>query len=298
MVRRPLAPALALCLASAAPAGPAVPRAAADDAAAAPIERPAHKPAPEAIDAAASDAALDGEEIYRRVQRNRLHSYVQQARLVSGDRGPNDQEMKIRVTWKSYRDDEEKPTRDFYSKTLIFYEQPFDVRFTTYLVIDNVDRVNDQFVYLPSRRRVRRVNLRGESLLGTDFSFEDVVPREAEGATHRRLPDEVHEGIPCFVVEAIPKPEAGSDYSRFVLTVEKEHYVPLRTRYWDGAGVEIKELRADPKSIQRFENAWIPLRAKMRHLVQESWTELEIEKIEANPALSDGVFELRRLEGH
>lgn len=295
MRRPPLSTIVALGLVACAAAGPAVPSAAAADAAAAPITG---KPSPDSIDAEASDAELDGEEIYRRVQRNRLRTYVQQARLVSGDRGPNDQEMRIRVTWKSYRDEQEQPTRDFYSKTLIYYEQPFDVRFTTYLVIDNVDRVNDQFVYLPSRRRVRRVNLRGESLLGTDFSFEDVVPREAEGASHRRLPDEVHEGIPCFVVEAIPKPDAGSDYSRFVLYVEKEHYVPLRTRYWDGAGVEIKELRADPKSIQRFENAWIPLRAKMRHLVQESWTELEIEKIDANPELSDGVFELRRLEGH
>lgn len=295
MRRPPLVPALVLCVVASAAAGPAAGPASADEAAAAPIRA---TPSPDAIDAAASDAALDGDEIRRRVQRNRLRAYVQEARLVSGDRGPNDQEMRIRVSWKSYRDDKEQPTRDFFSKTLIFYEQPFDVRFTTYLVIDNVDRVNDQFVYLPSRRRVRRVNLRGESLLGTDFSFEDVVPREAEGATHERLPDEMHEGIPCFVVEAIPKPEAGSDYSRFVMYVEKEHYVPLRTRYWDGAGVEIKELRADPKSIQQIENAWIPLRAKMRQLVHESWTELVIEKIDANPELADAVFELRRLEGH
>jgi outer membrane lipoprotein-sorting protein len=142
------------------------------------------------------------------------------------------------------------------------------------------------------------VNLRGESLLGTDFSFEDVVPREAEGASHHRLPDEVEAGVPCFVIEAIPKPEAGSAYSRFVLYVEKEHYVPLKTRYWDGSGVEVKELRADPASIQRFADAWIPLRARMRHLVQETWTALEIEKLEANPALEDSVFEVRRLESH
>jgi hypothetical protein len=255
-------------------------------------------PSAAAADKLASDASLTGEEIYQRVQRNRLEAYVQHARLVSGDRGANDQTMRIRVTWKSYRDDQDQPIGGTFSKTLIRYDEPFDVRFTSYLIVDNADRVNDQFVYLPSRRRVRRVNLRGESMLGTDFSFEDVVPREAEGATHRRLPDEVHEGIPCFVVEAIPKPEAGSDYSRFVLSVEKTHYVPLRTRYWDGAGVEIKELRADPASIQQFENAWIPLRARMRHLVQETWTSLEIEKLEANPPLEDNVFEVRRLESH
>jgi hypothetical protein len=255
-------------------------------------------PVPDAIDAPASDASLTGEEIYQRVQKNRLHAYVQHARLVSGDRGENDQEMRIRVTWKSYRDEQDQPIKGAWSKTLIRYDEPFDVRFTSYLIVDNADRVNDQFVYLPSRRRVRRVNLRGESLLGTDFSFEDVVPREAEGASHTRLPDEPHEGIPCFVIEAIPKPEVRSEYSRFVLYVEKDHYVPLRTRYWDMAGVEIKELRADPKSIQQFEHAWIPLRAKMRHVVQETWTSIDTEKLEANPALDENVFEVRRLESH
>jgi outer membrane lipoprotein-sorting protein len=142
------------------------------------------------------------------------------------------------------------------------------------------------------------VNLSGESLLGTDFSFEDVVPREVEGASHKRLPDEPQEGVPCFVVEAIPKAEVRSEYSRFVLYVEKEHYVPLRTRYWDSAGVEVKELRADPKSIRQFESAWIPMRAKMRHVIHETWTSIDTEKLEANPSLDEKTFEVRRLESH
>jgi hypothetical protein len=244
------------------------------------------------------DDHLDGDEIYRRVQRNRLHSYVQDVRLVSGDRGANDQETRLVVTWKNYRAQDDAPTNGVFSKTVIRYTHPFDVRFTTYLIIDNADRVNDQFVYLPSRRRVRRVNLRGESVLGTDFSFEDVVPRELEHSTHKRMPDDLMDGTPCYVVEAVPQTHENSEYSRFILYVEKDHYVPLRTRYFDPAGVEIKELKAPATSIQEFHGVWLPMQATMRQLQQETYTHLTVEKLEPNPELADTVFEVRRLEAH
>lgn len=45
--------------------------------------------------------------------------------------------------------------------------------------------------------------------------------------------------MPVFVVEATPKFPEDSEYSRFVLHVEKDHYVPIENHYWDTAGVEV-----------------------------------------------------------
>jgi len=250
------------------------------------------------VDALPDDAALTGDEIYRRVQKNRFRSYIQDTRLLSGDRADSTQETRLQATWKNLRDAEDEPTKGVYSKSRIEYTYPFDVRFTTYLIIDNAERANDQFVYLPSRRRVRRMNLRGESVLGTDFSFEDVVPRELEHSTNVRLPDETAQGIQCWVIEATPRPEEDSEYSRFVLVVEKQHAVPLVTRYFDRAGIEIKRLEAPRDSIQEFDGIFVPMRAKMMQLQNETWTELTVEKLVPNPELAEGVFDLRRLEGH
>jgi hypothetical protein len=248
-------------------------------------------------DAIPADALLSGEEIYRRVLRNRLRSYEQDARLVSGDRGGAQQESSLTIHFKNFEDEREQPVEGIHSKTRLEYTKPFDLRFTSYLVIDKVGETNEQFVYLPTYRRIRRVNLRGEAVFGSDFSFEDVLPRELEDAEYRRLPDERVEGVPCFVVEAVPRPHANSEYSRFVFAVEKDRYVPLQIRYWNEAGVFFKELRAERASIQRFDTAWIPTRSMMRNVLQESWSKLFVLKLIPNPELHESVFSMRSLEG-
>jgi len=249
-------------------------------------------------DALPEDALLSGEEIYRRVLRNRLRSYEQDSRLVSGDRGGAEQETSLTVHFKSFKDENDVPVQGVHSKTRLEYTKPFDLRFTTYLVIDKEGATNDQFVYLPTYRRIRRVNLRGEAVFGSDFSFEDVLPRELEDAEYRRLPDESVDGVPCFVVVAVPRPQANSEYSRFLFAVEKDRYVPLVIRYWNEAGVFFKELHAEHASIQRFDNAWIPTRSMMRNVLQESWSRLFVERLIPNPDFHDSVFSMRRLEGN
>ena len=173
-----------------------------------------------AEDALPDDALLTGEEIYRRVLDNRLRSYIKNAQLVSGDRGGAEQQSILTVKFQSFKDENDEPTDGVHSKTRLEYDEPFDLRHTAYLVIDKAGETNDQFVYLPTYRRVRRVNLRGEAIFGSDFSFEDILPRELEDAEYKRLPDETVGGVPCFVVQATPNATANSEYSRFVFKVE------------------------------------------------------------------------------
>jgi len=247
-------------------------------------------------DALPADALLTGEEIYRRVLRNRLHSYEQDAKLTSGDRGGSEQETSLTVQFQSFKDENDEPVDGVHSKTRLEYNEPFDLKYTAYLVIDKEGETNDQFVYLPTYRRVRRVNLRGEAIFGSDFSFEDVLPRELEDAEYRRMPDELVGGVPCFVVEATPRAQANSEYSRFAFKVEKARYVPLIIRYWNEAGVFFKELHADYDSIERFDTAWIPMRSTMRNLLAQSWSRLVVVKLVPNPDFPNSIFSLRGLE--
>ncbi len=246
-------------------------------------------------DALPPDAHLTGAEIYERVVQNRFRSYIQEVALFSSDRGGSVQETRLTVTWENFR---KKERDDALSKTVVRYTHPFDVRFSGFLIINNLDRPNDQFLYLASMRRIRRVNLRGENLFGTDFSFEDVVPRELEDATYRRLPDRVVQEVPVFTLEATPRFSQDSEYSRFVLHVEKEHYVPVENHYWDEAGVEVKRLYAQLDSIQEFEGVWMPTRATIRHLLHESMTRLRVDKVVPNPDLPGRTFDIRALETH
>ena len=104
--------------------------------------------------------------------------------------------------------------------------------------------------------------------------------------------------VATFTVEAIPTEFASSEYSRFLVYVEKARYVPLRTRYWDEAGVEVKEMRVEYDSIELHKRVWLPMRLTMRHLLHDTSTSLEVTHLEANPELPRATFALQRLESH
>ncbi len=250
-----------------------------------------------AEDAGATDG-LTAREIYDRVLTNRFQRFRQDIRLISGDRAENAQESRMSVLWKSFRDENGQPRKGVLSKTMVRYTHPFDLRFSGYLVINNADRLDDQFVYLASRRRTRRVNLRGEPVLGSDFSFEDVIPHELEDADYKRLADAEHDARPCFVIEIYPRPEANSEYSKLESWVDRERFVVLRTQYWNKDDVLIKELVAPADEVKDFSGIWVPMHTEMRNLVSESWSKLYIDKLEANPDVPDTDFDPRKLESH
>jgi hypothetical protein len=106
----------------------------------------------------------------------------------------------------------------------------------------------------------------------------------------------VVQGKPGYVVEIIPKDYVDSDYSRFVIHVEKKTCVPLLTRYWDERGILVKELTAPFADIAEMEGVHWPGRLTMRNLQIDSFTTLTVQKLEPNPEIDRTTFDLRRLE--
>lgn len=241
---------------------------------------------------------LTGKDIYERVLANRFHSFIQTSRLISEDRAGRTQESRFRMKWWDVRNDRDKAEGEdgVVSKALVRYTYPFDLRYAGYLILSRENRAPDQFYYSPSRRRVMRVSLRNEAVYGTDFSFEDVVPREAGEFLYRRLPDGVYEGVDVWVVELFPQEISNSEYSRIEVCVDQKRNVVVRARYWDSAGVEVKELRAPPRKVREFDGVWVPTEAVMRHLLRESKTTLLIDDVTPNPEFDEDTFDLRKLD--
>ena len=245
---------------------------------------------------AAAEAELTAREIYGRVLDNRLDSSVQELAIISTDRAGNAQHIRMQQLWKRYPEGSESDRKGIISRTVVRYLEPADYRKTGYLVINKRDQPNDQFIYLASMRRVRRINLRNETVAGTDLSIEDLIPRELDDADYVRIPDHEVDGRSCFVVEASPKAEMESVYTRFWLYIEKEHYVPIRVRYWDRKDVEVKELRAPHAWIREIEGIWIPTHVTVRHLLEETQTRLVVDLLVPNPELPDRFFSERQLQ--
>jgi hypothetical protein len=254
-----------------------------------------------AASAAAEPEATDGltgRDIYARVVANRFRSFSQTARLRSVDRAGRSQETRFVMHWMDFRSEDSGPTPGVVSRTLVKYTHPFDLRHAGYLIQVNDGRPNDQFVYSPSRRKVVRVNLRSEAVYGTDFSFEDVIPRELGDFSYRRAPDRQEAGDALWVVDLTPRPHVDSDYSKIRVYVDRERHLVVRARYWDQAGLAIKEFEAAAPSIREFDGVWVPLESTMRNLVLDTHTTLLVTELLPDPGIDRTTFDLGRLESH
>jgi|ETNmetMinimDraft_15_1059895.scaffolds.fasta_scaffold01600_5 hypothetical protein len=238
---------------------------------------------------------LTGYDIYQRVLENRHQTFFQKQRLTSGDAGGSAAVTELWTRWKDGHDANGQTKRGVLSKTLAKYTAPSRVRGAGYLVVQKEDGPDDQFVYFPSARRVRRVSL-SEAIMGTDYSVEDIIPRELATSEYERIADEVLDGVPCFVVDVIPKAEAGSQYAKLRSWVEKSHHVTIRTDYWDLDDQEIKRFTAPAAAIEEVEGVWLIREGTMANLVEDSSTRLEVLEMEPNAKIRDSHFSTRSLE--
>lgn len=293
--------AVAALLASLLPALLAAPPAAADEASETrasppPPETGVRLPEPEEIEADFPEGAqLTGREIYRRYIDRRSRESFQKLRILSRDPGGSEQLSRFDLSLQDARDENGDPSQGVRGRTRIDVHDPFDMRHTKYLIIAKQPGPDDEFVYQPSMRRVRRVDLKSTNFLGTDFSFDDIAVQNIEDAEYARLADEEIEGRPVYVVETHVKETADVGYHRTIVYLEKEHYIPLRIRYWDEHGVEVKEMTAPAASIRSFGDTWVAAESTMRDLRQHTSSTLLVDELDTSPGFSRRTFSTGRL---
>ena len=103
-------------------------------------------------------------------------------------------------------------------KSLFVFDQPRDVQGTALLNHAHINAPDDQWLYLPALKRVKRISAstRSGSFMGSEFSYEDMTAQEVEEYTYRWLRDEPCGELTCAVTEQFPLDEK-SGYSRKVV---------------------------------------------------------------------------------
>jgi len=182
------------------------------------------------------------------------------------------------------------------AKSLMKFLAPADIRSTGFLVWEHKDKDDDQFLYLPALKKVRRISSsqKNQSFLGTDFSYQDLESRDINKATHKLLKEEKFNGDDCYVVESTPKPGEDYQYSKLVEWVRKDNFVPVKAEMYDKTGKVFKILTVE--KIENINGYWIVKKSIMENLRTKHKTILEIINIKINPNLPDKYFTQRFLE--
>jgi len=128
-------------------------------------------------------------------------------------------------------------------KSLIIFDQPADVKGTAFLSFTHRTGPDDQWLYLPALKRVKRISSRNKSgpFMGSEFAYEDISSQELEKYTYNYLRDEPFQGMDCFVIERDPVDEY-SGYTRQEVWIDKAEYRPQQIIYYDRKNAKLKTL--------------------------------------------------------
>ena len=128
-------------------------------------------------------------------------------------------------------------------KSLVIFDHPRDVNGTAFLTFSHVDGDDDQWLYLPALKRVKRISSSNKSgpFMGSEFAYEDISSQEVEEYTYRYLREEILGGLASWVIERVPThPKSG--YSRQEVWIDQEEYRTLQIVYYDRKGDLLKTL--------------------------------------------------------
>jgi len=129
-------------------------------------------------------------------------------------------------------------------QSLFIFDTPRDVKGTAFLTYSHKTGDDEQWLYLPALKRVKRISSRNKSgsFMGSEFAYEDIASQEVEKYTYKWLRDESYDGMECFVSERFPVDKKHSGYSRQVTWMDKEEYRPLKVEYYDRKNDLLKTL--------------------------------------------------------
>lgn len=123
------------------------------------------------------------------------------------------------------------------------FDRPRDVDGTALLTYAHILQPDDQWLYLPALKRVKRISSvnKSGSFLGSEFSFEDLSAQEVGKFSYQWLRDEACGERTCHVVERTPLYEH-SGYTRQVVWTDSSDYLVRKIDYYDRKNDLLKTL--------------------------------------------------------
>lgn len=125
-------------------------------------------------------------------------------------------------------------------KSISTFLWPADVKGTRMLTWTHKKTDDDQWLFLPAIKRVKRISSSNKSgaFMGSEFAYEDLGSQEPEKFKHKLINEIEEDGRKAWILEQIPTYRSG--YSKQVVRMDKEYMNPTRIDYYDRKGELLK----------------------------------------------------------
>lgn len=128
-------------------------------------------------------------------------------------------------------------------KLLILFDNPADVKGTAFLAFTHRVGQDDQWLFLPALKRVKRISSSNKSgpFMGSEFAYEDLTSQEIEKYRYQYLGEDQIDGQSAFKIERYPN-DANSGYTRQTVWYDQTHYRILKIEFYDRKNSLLKTL--------------------------------------------------------
>ncbi len=187
------------------------------------------------------------------------------ARSDRSDRGFGDSKVELKMILRnaagatSTRSLEIKtleiPDEDVGDKSLIIFDRPKDIDGTALLSHAKILDPDDQWLYLPALKRVKRISSVNKSgpFVGSEFAFEDFTALELNKYDYKFLREEEFDGLMCDVVQRTPRYEY-SGYTKQISWIDQTDVQIRKVEFYDRRGDLLKTLEL--KEYRQYDNKY------------------------------------------
>ncbi|MDH4281208.1 MAG: outer membrane lipoprotein-sorting protein [Myxococcales bacterium] len=169
---------------------------------------------------------------------------------------------------------------------LVVFDQPADVRNTTFLVKKHAKKDDDRWLYLPGLDLVKRIAASDErtSFVGTHFFYEDISGRHPDEDKHQLVETTDTE----YVVKSTPKSTNGVEFAYYTLWINKKTFLPSKIEYVNAQGKVYRRIEtAKVDTLQGFPTI---TRLKVSDLESGGYTLSDVSDVKYDLGIPDDIF--------
>ncbi len=180
-------------------------------------------------------------------------------------------------------------------KSLMVFDRPRDLKGTALLTYSHKSGTDDQWLFLPALKRVKRISSANKTgpFMGSEFTYEDMTSPEIEKFTYKYIKDAILNDLECFIVERYPI-DKNSGYKREVVWIDKKEYRPWKIEFYDRKDSHLKTLTISNYN-QYINNYWRPDTSYMENHQTGKSTTLDYKDYRFRVGLNSKIFKSNKL---
>ncbi len=180
-------------------------------------------------------------------------------------------------------------------KQMIWFLAPADDKGVAFLKIEHDEKDDEMRMWLPAFKKIRRISSKkkGDAFMGSDLSYEDMTSRDLSENEYNRLNDEIINGVDCYVLEILPKPEAASSYKKHVSWISKSDLIPQKEQSFDKLGNLKKEKSFLFHQLKKYD---IIKEIFVKDVQKNHTTKISFDGVKVDTGLNKSLFQEKNLK--